>query len=160
MGPTHMRSTCPCPPMVFWKKTGSHWKNWIFGQKSGFLKHTFSTPYHVPSICVKSCENKKVPFFQINISLLPFFKSFLAKNWPILQFWPLRKNGPFSVPTLRFGSIVKSGSFFLWPGPSDQNFAFRQVLVLVLHLWCYALSAISRRLATAVAHLHQVSACA
>ena len=31
---------------------------------------------------------------------------------PILRFWPRRKNGRFSVPTLRIGAIVSQGHFF------------------------------------------------
>ena len=96
-------SNCPCPPMLFWKKTGSH-KKWIWGQKSRFLKRALSAPNHVPAITVKSCENKStVLFSQINISLLPFFNFFWQKMdfGPILRFWPQRKNGCFSVSTLR-----------------------------------------------------------
>ena len=32
--------------------------------------------------------------------------------WPVLQFWLQRKNGRFTVPTLRFGSVVSQGHFF------------------------------------------------
>ena len=94
------------------KKTGSLKK---FGPKSGFLKHSLSTPDHVPAICVKSCENKKVPFSHINISLLPVFDFFWGQKmdfWPVLWFWPQRKNGRFTVPSLRFGSVVSQGHFF------------------------------------------------
>ena len=68
--------------------------------------------------------------------------------WPVLQFWLQRKNGRFTVPTLRFGSV--QGHFFGDPDhltefhqkklknkgtfPSEaptaqnrQNFAFRQI---------------------------------
>ena len=32
--------------------------------------------------------------------------------WPVLRFWPRRKNGHFSVPALRFASVVSQGHFF------------------------------------------------
>ena len=48
------------------------------------------------------------------------FKKIVMDLWPVLRFWPRRKNGHFSVPALRFASVVKSGSFFWIPGPSDR----------------------------------------
>ena len=52
----------------------------------------------------KVVKTKKVLFSKINMSLLPFFYFFLWKKMdfgPILRFWPQRKNGCFSVSTLR-----------------------------------------------------------
>ena len=63
-------------------------------------------------------NHQKVPFSHINISLLPVFNfnflTFWQKMdfWPVLQFWLQRKNGRFTVPTLRFGSVVSQGHFF------------------------------------------------
>ena len=37
--------------------------------------------------------------------------------WPVLRFWPRRKNVRFSVPTLKFCSIVSQDHFF---GDSDH----------------------------------------
>ena len=62
--------------------------------------------------------------------------------WPVLRFWPRRKNGHFSVPALRFASVVSQGHFFGYldhltefhkkmknkgTAQNWQNFAFRQI---------------------------------
>ena len=90
------------PSVGLLKKTGSHWKNWIFGQKSGFLKRALSDDDHVPAICVKSSEKKTFNFFK------NFFYGFMAYFAILVK----RKNVRFSVHTLRFGSVVSQGHFF------------------------------------------------
>ena len=62
-----------------------------------YLKRALSTPDHVPAISVKSFENKKVPFSQINISLLPFSTFFLGKKWIFGPFCNLGPNAKTSV---------------------------------------------------------------
>ena len=73
------------------QKTGSHTKKINFGPKTGFLgpkKRALFSANHVPATTGQSCQKKKVPFSQMNISLLANFGIFFGKK---------RIFGPFSA---------------------------------------------------------------
>ena len=59
-------------------------KKWIFGPKSEFLgqkkKCSLLSSNHVLATTGQSCAKEKVPFSQINISLLADFECFFGKN--------------------------------------------------------------------------------
>ena len=109
----------------FCQKTRSHTKKRIFGPKSGFLgpkKTPLLRPNHVLATTGQSCQKKKVPFSQMNISLLANFGFFFWKNTyfrPVFHFSAKRKNGRFSVNPAGTGSVVIVGHFFGDPdGPN------------------------------------------
>jgi len=88
-------------------------KNGVPYEKKGFLgrnpdfwgqkKHTLFNRNHVPATTGQSCQKKKVPVSQMNISLLANFGIFFGKK---------RKNGRFSVNLAGTGSVVIVGHFY------------------------------------------------
>ena len=80
-------------------------------------KGSLSTPNHVPAITEQSCENKKVPFSQINGSLLAVLGLLFSKKLifgpfcNILQFLAKRKIGRFSVFSIRTASVFNQDYF-------------------------------------------------
>jgi len=78
--------------------------------------YSFSCPYggaeinikNVLAVAGKSCANKKVPFSQINISLLADF-------WPKEHYSANHKSGRFSVIPAGTRSVVIVGHFLMAP---------------------------------------------
>ena len=76
------------------QKTDFRAKIQIFGAEN---KHSLSTPNHVPATTGQSCENKKVPFSQINVSLLAVFGWLFSKNRIFGRFFNFRENAKTAV---------------------------------------------------------------
>ena len=88
----------------------------IFGAKK---KCSLLSSNHVLATTWQSCAKEKVPFSQINFSLLADFGCFFfVKN----GFSAKHKNGPFSVIPVRTRSVVNVGHFF---GGPDGPIKFR-----------------------------------
>ena len=102
--------------------------------KNGFLsrirvfrpkKRSLLGSNYVLATTGKSCANKKVPFSQINMSLLAdlwcfFFWKKKADFWPKKHFSVKRKNGRFSV--IPPGIVIVS-HVMAWTVPRNANFA-------------------------------------
>ena len=91
----------------------------FWGQK----KHTLLNGNHVPATTGQSCTKEKVPFSQINISLLGDFGCFFGEKkngfLPVVCFSAKRKNGLFSVIPAGTWSVVNVGHFLGGPdGPT------------------------------------------
>ena len=94
----------------------------IYGPK----KRALLAEDHVLATTGQSCAIKKVPFSQINISLLADFGCYFGKNRIFGPFSAFRQSvktavyGHFSVILAGTGSVYQRGSYYRWPGWSHQ----------------------------------------
>ena len=105
------------------KKTDFQAEIRIFGAKK---KHPLLSSNHVLATTGQSCAKEKVPFSQINISLLADFGCYFGKNRIFGPFSAFRQSvktavyGHFSVILAGTGSVYQRGSYYRWPGWSHQ----------------------------------------
>ena len=106
-----------------YEKTDFRAKIRIFGAKK---KHPLLSSNHVLATTGQSCAKEKVPFSQINISLLADFGCYFGKKRIFGPFSAFRQNvktavyGHFSVILAGTGSVYQRGSYYRWPGWSHQ----------------------------------------
>ena len=115
--------------MVLWKKRDTITKIGLLAKNLDFWNiHRWPCSVHLREKLWK--PKSTVSFFEFFNFLFKFGKKKLMDLWPILRFWPWRKNGRFSIPTLRVGSIVSQGHFL---GDPDQVWSKIGVLALLRH---------------------------
>ena len=105
------------------KKTDFRAEIRIFGAKK---KHPLLNSNHVLARTGQSCAKEKVPFSQINISLLADFGCYFGKKRIFGPFSAFRQSvktaiyGHFSVILAETGSVCQCRSYIWWPGWSHQ----------------------------------------
>ena len=97
----------------------------IFGAKKNI--HFFVlNDNHVLAATGQSCAKEKVPFSQMNISLLADFGCYFGKKRIFSPFSTFRQSvktaiyGHFSVILAETGSVCQCRSYIWWPGWSHQ----------------------------------------
>ena len=105
------------------KKTDFRAEIRILGAKK---KCSLLSSNHVLATTGQSCAKEKVPFSQINISLLADFGCYFGKKRIFGPFSAFRQSvktavyGHFSVILAGTGSVYQRGSYYRWPGWSHQ----------------------------------------
>ena len=104
-------------------------RRWFSGRNSNFWgqkKNSLLNRNHVLARTGQSCAKEKVPFSQINISLLVDFGCYFGKKRIFGPFSAFRQSvktavyGHFSVILAGTGSVYQRGSYYRWPGWSHQ----------------------------------------